>query len=101
MKALIRCGVCLVLCVACVLCADYPRTVGAGGSFALRAISSAAVHHVQAPRIRNADGSSTNWSGYAVEGIAAPSGKGTKPAAAPTVGEAVGTWVVPEVAESD
>ncbi len=63
--------------------------------FQLIAIPYSAVHHggVAAPRIRNRNGASTNWSGYAVETkLSAPQNG--------AVTDVKGTWVVPTVQAS-
>ncbi len=67
--------------------------------FALKRIPASAVHHArQAPRLRNANGTSSNWSGYAVFPLTpSPSGKGKKPAAPVTFTDVTGVWVVPAV----
>ena len=67
MKVLIRCVAAVVLFGACMLYGGAPSTVVGNAPFELRAIPSSAVHHLQAPRIRNENGTSSNWSGYAIE----------------------------------
>ena len=62
--------------------------------FTLAPIPASAVHHPhQAPHLRNANGTSQNWSGYAVESnLQAPlSG---------VVSDVKGTWIVPEASSS-
>ncbi len=85
-----------------------------GRHFALRAIPVSAVHHSwQVPRIRNANGSSSNWSGYAAYPIAqtqSPSGGGKgkgngggggkKSSSTATFSDVTGSWVVPDVIAS-
>lgn len=70
--------------------------------FTLKAIPASAVHHSrQAPRIRNANGTSSNWSGYAVFPVAqSSSGKGKKSAPTATFSDVSGLWVVPTVTSS-
>ncbi len=69
--------------------------------FTLRAIPSSSVHRSwQAPRIRNRNGTSTNWSGYAVYDIASSSGRKRTTSAA-TFSDVWGSWVVPEVIASE
>lgn len=62
--------------------------------FTLEPISAAAVHHRHhAPHFRNANGTSQNWGGYAVESnLSAPSSG--------VVTDVKGTWTVPEVSSS-
>ena len=93
-------GLGLVLCVIAAGShtgvTDSPRT-----QFTLKAIPASAVHHSwQAPRIGNKNGTSTNWSGYAVYTTPPSSGKKGKSTPAPTFSNVKGSWVVPEVFES-
>ncbi len=89
-----------------------------GHHFTLRAIPVSAVHHSwQVPRIRNANGSSSNWSGYAAYPSAqtqSPSGGGKgkgngkgngggggkNSSSTATFSDVTGSWVVPSVAAS-
>jgi hypothetical protein len=85
--------------------ASWPSGAGVKDSttthFTLKAIPASAVHHSrQAPRIRNANGTSSNWSGYAVYGNQSSSGKSGKPTPAPTFSDVTGSWVVPDVLAS-
>jgi hypothetical protein len=81
-----------------------------GAQFTLKAIPASAVHHGgQVPRIRNANGTSSNWSGYAI--VPNPTnatqnvrGKGNgngggKPSggSSPAFNDVTGSWVVPAV----
>ena len=82
-----------------VLAADFPvtttRSASTHNSFVLLPIpSSAARRHQAAPHIRNANGTSGNWAGYAVEPSSTSRLGGT-------VSEAKGTWTVPSVFPSD
>jgi hypothetical protein len=64
--------------------------------FTVEAIPSSAVHHGwQAPHIRNRNGTSANWSGYAV--YKDGSGKGKNAIPATTFSDVQGSWVVPTV----
>lgn len=112
-----------VIGVALVLTAVAEGWSGTGGQhsgtpqFTLRAIPVSAVHHSwgQVPRIRNANGSSSNWSGYAAypstqtqspsgggkgkgNGKGNPGGK--KSSSTPTFSDVTGSWTVPEVTGS-
>jgi len=102
-KACAVIGMAFVLCVIAAVWSvtggkDFPRT-----QFTLKAIPASAVHHSwQAPRVRNANGTSSNWSGYAVYSDAQSSpGKGKKSASTATFSYVTGSWVVPEVVSSD
>jgi hypothetical protein len=97
-----------VIGLALVLCVIATAGSGTGGKdsptsqFTLRAIPVSAVHHAwQAPRIGNKNGTSTNWSGYAVLPIAkTSSGKGKKSTSIPTFSAVEGSWEVPTVEAS-
>ena len=93
-------GLVLVLCVIAAGSrtgvTDSTRT-----QFTLKAIPASAVHHSwQAPHIRNKDGTSSNWSGYAVYTTPTSSGKKGKSKSAPTFSYVTGSWVVPSVVAS-
>jgi hypothetical protein len=83
----------------------------AAPQFVLRAIPASQVHPSgQVPRIRNANGTSSNWSGYAVfpnpqTQNSSKNGKGKgngKPSggSSPTFSDVTGSWVVPKVTDS-
>ena len=60
----------------------------------LKPIPTSAVHHSwQAPHLRNADGTSSNWSGYAIQGIPSSPLKPGRSTPKPTVGKVTGSWV--------
>jgi hypothetical protein len=70
-----------------------PAGVTAHGQFYLRAIPASAAHHLQAPHIHLREGTSLNWSGYAVEtSLSNP--------ASNAVSGVVGSWTVPTAAKS-
>ena len=70
-----------------------PAGVGANGRYYLRAIPSSAVHHFQAPHIRLREGTSLNWSGYAIEtSLAKPESN--------AVSDVAGGWTVPTAVAS-
>lgn len=110
MSRFMRCRVVAVLGVALVLSVVAAAWSGTGthsspASFTLKVIPASAVHHGwQPPRVGNKNGTSTNWSGYAVFPKAqnVPAGKGKKPAGTttPTFTAVTGTWVVPTVSPS-
>jgi hypothetical protein len=88
MKLVIKTVAGVALLGLCMLGGPRPAGVGANGPFYLRAIPSSAVHHLQAPHIHLRDGTSANWSGYAVEtNLAKPE--------ANAVSDVVGGWTVP------
>jgi len=71
--------------------------------FMLKPIPASAVHHAwQAPHIRNTNGTSPNWSGYAIyPHVPSSSGKGKQSTPVPTFSAVTGSWEVPEVVASD
>ena len=72
----------------CMLGGPRPAGVSANGPFYLRAIPSSAVHHLQRPHIHLREGTSLNWSGYAIEtNLAKPQSN--------AVSDVVGGWFVP------
>jgi hypothetical protein len=95
-------GLAFVLCVMGAAWSGTGVKDATRNQFALKLIPASAVHHSwQAPRIRNNNGTSSNWSGYAVFPYApSSSGKGKKPAPTPTFSGVTGSWVVPTVSES-
>jgi hypothetical protein len=77
----------------CMLRGPAPAGVTEHGQFYLRAIPASAVHHVRAPHIHLREGTSLNWSGYAVEtNLLNPESN--------AVSDAVGSWTVPAVVKS-
>ncbi|MGD1001188.1 MAG: G1 family glutamic endopeptidase [Candidatus Brocadiia bacterium] len=93
MKFIVRGMAGIVVLGLCMLRGPAPAGVVAHGQFYLRAIPSSAVHHVQAPHLHLRDGTSLNWSGYAVETNL------SKPASN-AVSYVVGSWIVPGVKAS-
>jgi Peptidase A4 family len=109
-------GMALILCLAA---AAWSKT-GAKNSptpqFTLKAIPVSAVHPSwQVPRIRNKNGTSSNWSGYAVHPLSQASsqntkgkgngkgnGGGGKPSggSSPTFSDVTGSWSVPNIVAS-
>ncbi len=94
MKLIVKVVAIIVSAAACL--SPAPRVNGYVGksSFALQPIAASAVHHnYQAPRLRNKNGTSTNWSGYAVEtSLAAPQNG--------AVTLVAGSWTVPAASAS-
>jgi len=67
------------------------------GGFVLKPIPISAVHHSwQKENIRNANGTSSNWSGYAVFGSQTTTKKG-KTSSTGTFSDVTGSWVIPPV----
>ncbi|MGO8702625.1 MAG: G1 family glutamic endopeptidase [Candidatus Brocadiia bacterium] len=93
MKIIVRGMAGIAVLGLCLLRGPAPAGVVAHGQFYLRAIPSSAVHHLQAPHIHLRDGTSLNWSGYAVETNL------SKPASN-AVSNVVGSWTVPGVLAS-
>ena len=90
MKLIVRGMAGIVVLGLCMLRGPAPAGVGVNGRFYLRAIPCSAVHHLQAPHMHLRDGTSLNWSGYAVEtNLAKP--------ASNAVSDVVGSWFVPAV----
>jgi len=95
--------------MVCAIAASWSATNASGTNataspspqFTLKPIPFSALHHSwQPPRIRNSNGTSLNWSGYAVLGAASAPVKPKKTAPAPTVSDVSGSWVVPSVVAS-
>jgi hypothetical protein len=83
----------LSLVVVTILAGDRPAEFS--GEFQLVPIPASAMHHGMhaAPNVRNKNGTSTNWSGYAVQtNLSSP--------ASNAVTDVKGTWVVPTVVAS-
>jgi hypothetical protein len=93
--------------------AAWSGTAGKVSGYTLRAIPASAVHPSwQVPRIRNKNGTSSNWSGYAAlppaqnasmsskggNGKGGNGGKGKNSGSTAAFSDASGSWVVPEVA---
>ena len=89
----------LIAAAIAALLAVSPNMAGEKEStpFTLKPIPSSAARHAGAPRLRNVNGTSSNWSGYAVYGTATKKGKTTT---TPTFSDVKGTWVVPDVVAS-
>jgi hypothetical protein len=89
----------VVLAAILTLAAGWPTVACVNGStaiqFTLKPIPITSVHHSwQAPHIRNENGTSSNWSGYAAY-VAAP-----KRSSSPTFNAVEGSWAVPKVVAS-
>ena len=95
MKTLIRYSFVAMLALATGSSVSETQVGSTRNAFVLVPIPSDAVHHHQqgAPHIRNKNGTSQNWGGYAVESdLSAPLNG--------AVSDVVGTWVVPSVSSS-
>lgn len=97
----------IALAAAFALVAVWPGGANAEGPttrhFTLKPIPDSAFHHYrQAPRVRNANGSSSNWSGYAAYPIvqSSPSHGKKHSSSTPTFSDVVGSWYVPQVSAS-
>ena len=94
MKSILRF---LAIVISAAACLSFAPAVGGGAGkaqFVLQPIASSAVHHnLEGPRIRNRNGTATNWSGYAVETNLASPQNGA-------VTFAGGSWIVPAVSAS-
>jgi Peptidase A4 family len=105
-------GMALVLCLTAAAWSGTSVKNSPTPQFTLKAIPASAVHPSwQAPRIRNKNGTSTNWSGYAVTPLAQASsqnakgkgnGKGNGHGQSPggssaTFSDVKGSWQVPTV----
>jgi hypothetical protein len=95
MKTAIRYSIVTLLALLGVTPAADPQDASSPKTFFLVPIPSVARHHQHAsPRLRNANGSSGNWAGYAVANrLNAPSSG--------VVSEVKATWTVPSVSASD
>lgn len=101
-KGLAVIGMAVLLCVIAVTWSGTEVKGAVGNRFVLKPIPASAVHHAwQAPHIRNADGTSLNWSGYAIQGAENPKRKPAKSASESKFTAVTGSWVVPSVAASD
>lgn len=86
MKTVVRAAAVLLVIVFSAACLTSGNNGLSAGRFTLQAIPVSALHHV-----RNANGTSTNWSGYVTESNFASPASGS-------VSDVKGTWVVPTVA---
>jgi hypothetical protein len=93
MKLIVQGVAGIVLFGLCTVQGPTPAGGGANGLFYLRAIPSSAVHHLQAPHMHLREGTSLNWSGYAIETSL------SKPASN-AVSDVAGGWVVPAAVAS-
>lgn len=92
-------GMAFVLCVIGAAWSGTGVKDATRNQFALKLIPASAVHHSrQPPRIRNDNGTSSNWSGYAVYKNGSGRGKNSTPAT--TFSGVIGSWVVPAVSAS-
>ena len=100
-KGLVVIGLSILACVVAAAGKGVPAQTSAGDRFVLRAIPASAVHHFwQPPHIRNADGTSLNWSGYAVQPLQGSPPKKGKAAPSPAFTGVAGSWTVPSVSPS-